>query len=231
MKLTNICDSKKCALASALACMPLVATICLGSVAFASEKPLVVVKKVQATDSDSNAAISISVNDEKLQSFVNTIVSRSLEGVNQALAQIDGKKIEIAADRINDVVASVDVNEIRETVRRAMEDANIATSWSYSSRGDEVAKGSPYSSREKARACSLAMVKGAHGKSCDSRTARHASLSTIQWRSAHISLTRKSVLRVRRVSTKMRSTIASNKCAVIGNRSASRFLRPIAASR
>jgi hypothetical protein len=148
MKFANIVDSKKRAVASVLMCMPLVATICVGSFASASEKPLVVVKKVQATESNGDAAISISVNDEKLQSMVNTIVTRGMEGVTQALAQIDGKKIEIAAERVNEIVASVDVNEIRETVRRAMEDANIAASWSYSSRGDEVSKSNPYSSRE-----------------------------------------------------------------------------------
>jgi hypothetical protein len=112
-----------------------------------ADKPLVTVKKTQSSDGE-GVGISIAVNDIALQSTINTALSRGLEGLQQALAQIDGKKIEIAANQLNDIVASVDVNEIRETVRRAMEDANISGSWSNSSRGDNVTRGNPYSSRE-----------------------------------------------------------------------------------
>lgn len=112
-----------------------------------ADKPLVTVKKTQSSDGE-GVGISIAVNDIALQSTINTALSRGLEGLQQALAQIDGKKIEIAANQLNDIVASVDVNEIRETVRRAMEDANISGSWSNSSRGDSVTRGNPYSSRE-----------------------------------------------------------------------------------
>lgn len=112
-----------------------------------TDKPLVTVKKTQSSDGE-GVGISIAVNDIALQSTINTALSRGLDGLQQALAQIDGKKIEIAANQLNDIVASVDVNEIRETVRRAMEDANISGSWSNSSRGDNVTRGNPYSSRE-----------------------------------------------------------------------------------
>jgi hypothetical protein len=112
-----------------------------------AEKSLVTVKKTQSSDGE-GIGFSISVNDKELQTTINHALSRGLDGLQQALSQIDGKKIEIAASQLNDLVASVDVNEIRETVRRAMEDANVSASWSYSSRGDSVTRGNPYSSRE-----------------------------------------------------------------------------------
>jgi hypothetical protein len=121
----------------------------IGAVA-AHEKPLVVVKKLQnnQTSGEQNEPlISITVDDEKLQSTIESALGQGMEKLHQALAQLDTKRA-ITEDRIKDIVASVDVNEIRDTVRRAMDEAGKSGSWSYRTSGDEVQKGNPYSSRE-----------------------------------------------------------------------------------
>ncbi len=56
--------------------------------------------------------------------------------------------LDAVGPEIEQIVASVDLNEIRETVRRSMEEANGSSAWSYRTGGDEVQKGNPYSSRE-----------------------------------------------------------------------------------
>jgi hypothetical protein len=74
-------------------------------------------------------------------------VRENAERVREA-ARAAADSARAAAQQAKAVAESIDVREIRDTVRRAMEDANVASTWSYRTGGDEVQKSNPYSARE-----------------------------------------------------------------------------------
>jgi hypothetical protein len=71
-----------------------------------------------------------------------------LEKLHKALAMLGVKAADVAEEHAIRISSSMDVNEIRDTVRRAMDEATRAGAWSHRMSSDEVQKGNPYSSRE-----------------------------------------------------------------------------------
>jgi hypothetical protein len=107
-----------------------------------------IAQPTQTTDVQIMAPVQLSIDEAKLQSTIGEAIDQGMEKLHQALSTLDEKTQSLVAERAKEIVASVDVNEIRDTVRRAMEEANKAGSFSYRMSGDEVQKGNPYSSRE-----------------------------------------------------------------------------------
>jgi hypothetical protein len=92
--------------------------------------------------------LSVSIDDEATQTTIGEAIDQGLEKLHQVMSTLDEKTQTIVAERAKEIIASVDVNEIRDTVRRAMDEASKAGSFSFRMSGDEVQKGNPYSSRE-----------------------------------------------------------------------------------
>jgi hypothetical protein len=170
---------------------------------------------------DDKTLSSLSTHLQDLLASVSTGatgVRENAERVREA-ARAGAEAARVAADKARATAESIDVNEIRETIRRAKRAS--------SNKCSAMAR----SSRDRAHVCSRATAKAVCGKSFVNQTARHGFTSTTPSQSVRISSIRKSVLRVLHDSTKMQSMIASNKCAAIGNRLGFRFRPAVAAFR
>jgi hypothetical protein len=137
---------------SIIATSLLASALIASNVASAQSRALISLDRIsqptQPSDVQIVSPIQISIDDAKLQSTIGEAIDQGLEKLHQALSTLDAKTQTLVAEHAKDIVASVDVNEIRDTVRRAMEEASKAGSFSYRMSGDEVQKGNPYSSRE-----------------------------------------------------------------------------------
>ncbi len=80
-----------------------------------------------------------------LEESIHRIVSVSLESASAALDSV----VREVTPEVERAIAQVDINEIRDTVRRAMEDAERSSGYSFrASTRDAAERGNPYSARE-----------------------------------------------------------------------------------